>query len=163
MKSDDRDFSDAIDAGVWPWPRGKIGYGPNVQVITERGLGSLSRLDWLAGKSEDDFVDEFGASEPVQVCDSPQYCWGKRQVVIHEATDGCAMERIIAKCTGDGTSDRPPANDEDLSRFCVAAAPGPHKLPQPAQQGEAGQAAGKYSDGGERMHSVPRRDEHQTD
>src|SRR6266404_5204111 len=137
MKSDDRDFSDAIDAGVWPWPRGKIGYGPNVQVITERGLGSLSRLSWLAGKSEDDFVDEFGASEPVQISDSPQYRRGKRQVVIHEAADGCAMKRIVA--------------------------PGPHKLPQPARQREPGQAAGKYSHCGERAHSIPRSDEYQAD
>src|SRR6266446_1837896 len=133
MKSDDRDFSDAIDAGVWPWPRGKIGYGPNVQVITERGLGSLSRLGWLAGKSEDDFVDEFGASKPVQVCDSAQYCRGKRKVVIHEATDGGAVERIVAKCPRNGAGDRTSANDEDLARFCVAAPPVPHKLPQPAQ------------------------------
>src|SRR6266436_271624 len=102
MKSDDRNLSDAIDPRFWPRTRGQVGYGANVQVIAERGLCSLSRLDWLAGKSEDDFVDEFGASEPVQVCDSPQYCWGKRQVVIHEATDGRAMERIIAQCAGNG-------------------------------------------------------------
>src|SRR6266853_1882210 len=123
MKSDDRDFSDAIDAGVWPWPRGQIGYGTNVQVIAERGLSRLSRLGGLTGECKDDFIDEFGASEPVQVCDSPQYCWGKRQVVIHEATDGCAVKRIVAQCPGNGASDWPPANDEDLARFCVAAPP----------------------------------------
>ena len=163
MKGDDRDFSDAIDAGVWPRTRRQIGYGANVQVVTERGLGSFSRLGGLTGKSEDDFVDEFGASEPVQVRDSPQYCRGKRQVIIHEATDGCAMERIVAKCPGNGASDRPPANDEDLTRLCIAPPPVPHNLPQSAQQREPGQAAGKYSNGGERMHSVPRSDEHQAD
>src|ERR1700682_1916098 len=133
MKSDDRDFSDAIDARVWPWPWGQIGYGTNVQMVTERGLGSFSRPVRLTGKSEDDFVDEFGASEPVQVCDSPQYCRGKRQVVIHESTDGRAMKRIIAQCPGNGASDRPTANDEDLARFCIAPPPLPHNLPQPAQ------------------------------
>ncbi len=117
MKSDDRHVSDAIDAGVWPWTRGQIGYGTNVQVVAERGLGSFSRQGWLTGKSEDDFIDEFGACEPVQVRDSPQYRRRKRQIVIHEAADGCAVERIIAQCLGDGASDRPPANDEDLARL----------------------------------------------
>src|SRR2546423_1158978 len=83
--------ADAMDGGVGPRTRRQIGTGTNVQVITERGRGSLSRLGWLAGKSEDDFVDEFGASEPVQICDSPQYCRGKRQVIIYEATDSRAV------------------------------------------------------------------------
>ena len=122
MKGDDRHFSDAINAGVWPRARGQIGYSTNVQVVTERGLGSFSRLGWLTGKSEDDLIDEFGAREPVQVCDSPQDRRRKRQVVIHEAADGGAAERVIAQCLGDGASDRPPSNDEDLARFCLVVA-----------------------------------------
>src|SRR5258708_30465930 len=85
-------------------------------------------------------MDEFGTSERVQVCDSPQYCRGKRQVVIHEATNDCAMERIIAQCPGNGASDRTPANNKDLARFCVAAAPLPHKSPQAARQHQPSQA-----------------------
>jgi len=73
MKGDNRHFSDAIDARVWPRTRRQFGYGANVQMVTERDLGSFSRLRGLTGKSEDDLIDKFAASQPVQVCDSPQY------------------------------------------------------------------------------------------
>ena len=71
MKGDDGHFSDAVDARVGPWTRRQFGNGANVQVVPERDLGSLSRLGGLMGESQDDLIDEFGASEPVQICDSP--------------------------------------------------------------------------------------------
>src|SRR5271170_1205672 len=161
MQSDNRHFSNAIDARVGPRTWGQIGYGSNIQVIAERGLGSFSRLGGLAGKSQDHLIDEFGASEPVEVRYSPQHRLGKRLVVIHEAADGGAVQRIVAQRPGDGASDRPPANDQDLARFGVAPPPLPYSLPQAAQQRESGQATGKYSGGGEKMHAVPRSDEYQ--
>jgi hypothetical protein len=88
MQSDDRYLSDEIDAGIRPRTRRQIGNGTNVQMVTERDLGSFSRLGGLAGKSEDDLINEFSASQPLQVSDSPQYNRGKRQFVIHEAADG---------------------------------------------------------------------------
>src|ERR1035437_1047480 len=132
MKGDDRYFSDVIDACVGPRTRGQFGNGTNVQVVTERNLGSFSCLGGLTGKRDDNLIDELGASQPVQVCDSPQYRWGKRQVVIHEAADGCAVERIIAQCLGDGASDWTAADDEGLARLGFAASPLPCNLLQPA-------------------------------
>ena len=132
-------------------------------MIAKRSLGRFSRLGGLTGESEDDLIDEFGAAEPVQVFDSSQYRRGKRQIVIHEAADGCALERIVAQCPSDGASNRAPANNEDLARFRFAPPPLPFHLPQPAQERQAGQAAGKYSGSGERTHFVPRRDEDQSD
>ena len=102
-------------------------------MVTERCLRSFSRLDGLAGESEDDLIDEFGASEPVQIGDAPQYCRRKRLVVIHETTDGGALQRIIAQSPGDGASDRTSANDENLARFGFAPPLLPHKLPEAAQ------------------------------
>src|ERR1039457_3561437 len=86
-------------------------------MVMERELSRFSRLGWLVGKSEDDLINELSASEPVQVSDSPQYNRRKRQFVVHEAADGCAVEGIVAHCLSDRASDRPPANDEDLARF----------------------------------------------
>ena len=65
-------------------------------MVTKRGLGSFSRLGELTRQSEDDLVDEFGASQPVQVFDSPQYRRRERQFVIYEAANGGSMERITA-------------------------------------------------------------------
>src|SRR5208337_1574268 len=62
VQGDDRYFSDVIDAGVGPRTRRQIGHGTNIQVVPERDFGSFSRLSALAGKSENDFVNEFGAS-----------------------------------------------------------------------------------------------------
>src|SRR5208337_1424656 len=129
MQGDNWDFSDAVDARVWPWTRRQVGYGTNVKVVTERGLGSFSRLGGLAGKREDDLINELGACQPVQIGDSPQHGWGKRQVVIQKAAHDGTVERIIAQCPRDGASDRTPANDEDLAQLGFAAPPPPCHLP----------------------------------
>src|SRR5208282_730830 len=108
MKGDDRNFSDAIEAWVEPRTRRQVGDGTNVQVITVCDLGSFAGLGGLTGESEDHLIDELGASEPVEIFDSPQYRPRERQVVIHEAADNCPAERIIAQRLSDGASDRPP-------------------------------------------------------
>src|ERR1022692_2909599 len=163
MKGNDWHVSNTIDAGVGPRAWGQVGYGADVEVVAKGGLGGFSRLNGLTGEGEDDLIDEFGARQPVEVCDSTQDGGGKRLVVIQKTADGGAVERIVAQCLGDGARDGPTANDEDPASFCFAAAPSPHNLPEPAQQREPGQAAGKYSGGGQRSHSVPCRDEDQAD
>jgi len=95
MKGDDRHFSDVIDTGVGPRARGQIRYCAHVEVVAERGLGGFSCFGELTREREDDLVDEFRARQPVQVSDSPQYRWRQRLVVIYEAADGGALERII--------------------------------------------------------------------
>src|ERR1039458_9425879 len=115
MQGDDRHFSYLIDAGVGPRSRGQIGDGANVQVVTERDLGRFSRSDGLTGKSEDNLIDEFGARQPVQVCDSPQYRRGKRQFVIHEAADVCAVERILAQGLSDGGRGSPTTDNKNIA------------------------------------------------
>jgi len=126
-------------------------------------LRQLLATERAGRKSEYDLINEFGASEPVQVCDSPQYHRGKRQIVIHEAADGCALERIIAQCPSNGASDRSSSNNEDLARRRSETAPLPCHLPHPPAQHQAGQAASKYREGGERVHSVPGGDDDQPD
>src|SRR5580700_10308246 len=129
MKSDDRNFSNAVDTGVGPRTRRQIRDGADIQVIAERGLGGFSRLDRLTGQREDNLVDEFGAGKPVEVCDSPQNHRGKGLVVIHKSADDRAMERIVAQRQRDGVSNRPSAYDEDLARFSLAPPPLPYDLP----------------------------------
>src|SRR5271166_6015996 len=111
-------------------------------MVAERGLGGFSGLGGLAGKSEDDLIDEFGARQPVQIGNPPQDRWRQRKFVIHKTTDGCAAQRIITQSLSDRTSDRPPADNEDLARLGFAAAPPPYHLPQAAQQRKPGQGAG---------------------
>ena len=91
MERHDRDIPDEIDARLRPVSWRQVGDGANIKVIAEGGFDCFTRQVRTPGESNDDFVDELGASEPIQISNPPQHGCGKRQIVINTSADECTV------------------------------------------------------------------------
>jgi hypothetical protein len=138
MEGDDGDFPNVIDLGIGPGSRRQVRDGANIEMVAEGNLGSLARLGGLAGESDNDFIDELGAGQPVEIGDPTQHYRGKREFVVDETADFGAVRRITAQGLRDQVRGWTGSDDENLARFGLKASAVPQKLRRFAPRGQSG-------------------------